>query len=65
MPAHRGIENKIRYVRDVTFGGDASRVRTGSGTGDLRNSRPGSYVPMITPASLTLPGTSDDNPIVR
>ncbi|MFC5958882.1 transposase, partial [Streptomyces pratens] len=26
-----GIENKIHYVRDVTFGEDASRIRTGHG----------------------------------
>ena len=25
---HRGIENKLHYVRDVTYGEDASRVRT-------------------------------------
>ena len=25
------MENKIRYVRDVTFGEDASRIRTGHG----------------------------------
>jgi len=28
---HWGIENKIHYVRDVTFGEDASRIRTGHG----------------------------------
>jgi len=27
---HWGIENKLHYVRDVTLGEDASRVRTGS-----------------------------------
>lgn len=29
--AHWGIENKIHYVRDVTLGEDASRIRTGHG----------------------------------
>jgi predicted transposase YbfD/YdcC len=28
---HWGIENKIHYVRDVTLGEDASRIRTGHG----------------------------------
>jgi hypothetical protein len=28
---HWGIENRSHYVRDVTLGEDASRVRTGSG----------------------------------
>ncbi|MFD5514204.1 ISAs1 family transposase [Streptomyces sp. NPDC127051] len=28
---HWGVENKIHYVRDVTFGEDASRIRTGHG----------------------------------
>jgi len=27
---HWGIENKLHYVRDVTFGEDGSRVRTGN-----------------------------------
>lgn len=27
---HWGIENRLHYVRDVTFGEDASQVRTGS-----------------------------------
>jgi predicted transposase YbfD/YdcC len=27
---HWGIENKLHYVRDVTYGEDASRVRTGN-----------------------------------
>ncbi|MER7959322.1 ISAs1 family transposase [Streptomyces sp. NPDC096030] len=28
---HWGVENKIHYVRDVTFGEDAARIRTGYG----------------------------------
>jgi predicted transposase YbfD/YdcC len=28
---HWGVENKIHYVRDVTFGEDASRIRSGHG----------------------------------
>ena len=28
---HWGVENKIHYVRDVTFGEDAARIRTGHG----------------------------------
>jgi hypothetical protein len=28
---HRGIENGLHYVRDITFGDDASRLRTGTG----------------------------------
>lgn len=29
VQSHWGIENKLHYVRDVTFGEDASQVRTG------------------------------------
>jgi len=29
--AHWGIENRAHYVRDVTLGEDASRIRTGPG----------------------------------
>jgi hypothetical protein len=29
--AHRGIQNRLHWVRDVTFGEDASTARTGSG----------------------------------
>lgn len=34
-----GIENKIRYVRDVTFGEDASRIRTGYGPQNMATLR--------------------------
>ena len=29
--AHWAIENQLQYVRDVTFGEDASRIRSGAG----------------------------------
>jgi len=32
---HWGIENRLHYVRDVTFGEDACRVRTGHGPQNL------------------------------
>ena len=31
VQGHWGIENRLHYVRDVTLGEDASRIRTGSG----------------------------------
>jgi len=31
MRGHWSIENALHYVRDVTYGEDASRIRTGSG----------------------------------
>ncbi len=30
VPRHWGIENRLHYVRDVTLGEDACRVRSGS-----------------------------------
>ena len=27
---HRGIDNKLHYIRDITYGEDSSRVRTGN-----------------------------------
>ena len=39
---HWGIENGLHYVRDVTMGEDASRVRKGSGAaGDGGAAQPG------------------------
>ena len=32
---HGGIENRLHHVRDVTFGEDACRVRTGHGSQNL------------------------------
>lgn len=37
--AEWGIENKIHYVRDVTFGEDASRIRTGHGPQNMATLR--------------------------
>ncbi len=39
VQAEWGIENKIHYVRDVTFGEDASRIRTGHGPQNLATLR--------------------------
>ena len=39
MQAEWGIENKIHYVRDVTFGEDASRIRTGHGPQNMATLR--------------------------
>lgn len=39
VQAERGIENKIHYVRDVTFGEDASRIRTGHGPQNMATLR--------------------------
>jgi predicted transposase YbfD/YdcC len=39
VQAEWGIENKIHYVRDVTFGEDVSRIRTGHGPQNLATLR--------------------------
>jgi predicted transposase YbfD/YdcC len=39
LRSHWGIENKIHYVRDVTFGEDASRIRTGHGAQNMATLR--------------------------
>jgi predicted transposase YbfD/YdcC len=39
LRGHWGIENKIHYVRDVSFGEDASRVRTGHGPQNMATLR--------------------------
>lgn len=39
VQAEWGIENKIHYVRDVTFGEDASRIRTGHGPQNMATLR--------------------------
>ncbi len=36
---HWGIENRIHYVRDVTFGEDASQIRTGHGPENMATLR--------------------------
>ncbi|MGW3655135.1 ISAs1 family transposase [Streptomyces sp. NPDC005151] len=36
---HWGVENKIHYVRDVTFGEDAARIRTGHGPQNISTLR--------------------------
>jgi predicted transposase YbfD/YdcC len=36
---HWGIENKLHYVRDVTYGEDASRVRTGNAPQNMASMR--------------------------
>lgn len=36
---HWGIENKLHYVRDVTFGEDASQIRTGHGPQNMATLR--------------------------
>lgn len=39
VQGERGIENKIHYVRDVTFGEDASRIRTDHGPQNMATLR--------------------------
>ena len=36
---HWGIENRLHYVRDQTFGEDASRIRKGHGPQQLATAR--------------------------
>jgi predicted transposase YbfD/YdcC len=56
---HWGIENKLHYVRDVTYAEDASRVRTGNGPrvmASLRN---------LAISALRLTGTTNIAAAVR
>ncbi len=48
---HRGIENRLHYVRDQTFGEDASRIRKGTAHGRWppRGTRPSRCVDGTTP----------------
>ena len=55
---HWGIENRLHWVRDVTFNEDSSQIRTGNGD----HSTPPAVLPRAPTSPSTAPKTSTGSP---